>query len=236
MAVVKAQATFLRDFSDDIEAAFSGRIISLVAYGSVVNGRCNNHSDVDFFLMLDKNLKGVDDIEVLSQITHHYHPIAIDLSLQYLDEQPRNACSFQDGTKGPLALSYLASATLLLGDNIFVDLLNSVSIEEYRKSIKTTVGYYLDMMRREAIAGGIDSDIFAKRVRKYVSRTLVDSFLFYEKADMSKYRGLKVDDVMILARENFFTKDIVNENYYNSSAEALGLIEAVYNKMVEYTS
>lgn len=234
--MIDYQDALLRGFADDIEEAFSVRIVSLVTYGSVVNERSGAHSDVDFFLMLDKNLKSTADIEILNQVVRRYSSVTIDLSLQYLDEQPRCACDFQDGTKGPLALSYLASATVLIGDNIFIDLLASLSIDEYRKSIKETVRYYLDTMRREAIANGFESDVFAKRVHKYVSRTLIDAFLFDKKADMAAFKGLKLDEVIVLARDNSFTKELIDANYSNSPAEALNLIEAVYNKMVEYTS
>lgn len=230
------QDTLLRGFADDIEEAFSGRIVSLVTYGSVVNERSGVYSDIDFFLMLDKKIKDTNDIEILNQVIRRYRSVIIDLSLQYLDEQSGYARDFQDGTKGPLALSYLASAAVLIGDNIFIDLLASLSIDEYRNSIKKTVGYYLDMMRREAIANGFDDDVFAKRVRKYVSRTLIDAFLFDKKADMTAYKGLKVDEVIVLARENIFTKDMIDADYSNSPVEAHNLIEAVYNKMVKYTS
>lgn len=230
------QDTLLHGFANDIEEAFSGRIVSLVTYGSVINERSGVHSDVDFFLMLNKKFKNTNDIEKLNRIIRRYSSVTIDLSLQYLDEQSGDACDFQDGTKGPLALSYLASATLLLGDNIFIDLLASLSIDEYRKSIKKTVGYYLDTMRREAIANGFDNDVFAKRVRKYMSRTLIDGFLFDKKTDMTAFKGLKIDEVIVLARNNIFTKELIDANHSNSPAEALNLIEAVYNKMVKYTS
>ena len=230
------KGTLLRGFADDIEEAFSGRIVSLVTYGSVVNERSSVYSDVDFFLMLDKKLKDINDVKILNQIIRRYNSLTIDLSLQYLDEQSGYACDFQDGTKGPLALSYLASATLLLGDNIFVDLLASLNIDEYRKSIKKTVGYYLDTMRREAIALGFDNEVFTKRVRKYASRTLIDCFLFEKKGDMAAFKGLKVDEVIVLARNNAFTKELIGGNYSSSPTEALDLIEAVYNKMVKYTS
>lgn len=233
--MVYLQDALFREFADHIEAAFSGRIVSLVSYGSVVNKRSGVHSDVDFFLMLNKRLKDVNDIEILNRIIHNYESV-VDLSLQYLDEQSGKACDFHDGTKGPIALSYLASATVLIGDNIFIDLLESLSIDEYRKSIKQTVAYYLDTMRREAIANGFDNKDFSKKVRKYASRTLIDAFLFEKKANMTAYKGLKVDEVIVLACNSIFTKELISVNYSNSPAEALNLIEAVYNKMVKYTS
>ena len=234
--MINYQDTLLRGFANDIEEAFSGRIVSLVTYGSVVNKRSGAHSDVDFFLMLDKKLKDINDVKILNQIIRRNNSVTIDLSLQYLGEQSGYACDFQDGTKGPLALSYLASATLLLGNNIFVDLLASLSIDEYRKSIKKTVGYYLDTMRREAIVHGFDNEVFTERVRKYAYRTLIDGFLFEKKGDMAAFKGLKVDEVVVLARNNAFTKELIGVNYSNSPDEALDLIEAVYNKMVKYTS
>ena len=91
-------------------------------------------------------------------------------------------------------------------------------------------------LRREAIALGFDNEVFTKRVRKYASRTLIDCFLFEKKGDMAAFKGLKVDEVIVLARNNAFTKELIGGNYSSSPTEALDLIEAVYNKMVKYTS
>lgn len=91
-------------------------------------------------------------------------------------------------------------------------------------------------MRREAIVHGFDNEVFTERVRKYASRTLIDGFLFEKKGDMAAFKGLKVDEVIVLARNNIFTKELIGVNYSNSPDGALDLIEAVYNKMVKYTS
>lgn len=221
----------IQHFANSIESTFGDRLVSLVAYGSVINRRSEADSDIDFFLMLQGKGRLEKDIETLHKLVQKNSNVNIDMSLQYIDDQSEYPRNFHDGTKGTLALSYLSSAKLLKGKNIFISMLEKLSIEDYRESIKNTTGYYLDKMKRESIAKGFSDDSLKLSLKKYTSRSLIDAFLFTKKDNMDLYKGMKPDEIINLARTHNFTKDLIPSDFNDTPSDYLKLMEAIYNKI-----
>lgn len=183
--------------TENISDVFKDRVVSLIGYGSSINKRATTTSDLDLFLLLDRHLDG--DERLCREITSNHGDANVDLSLQYNNELPRNPAFFQDGSKGCLALAYLSSAQLLIGRNVFRAMYSALPEADLKVSIAQTVRRYYLMMGNDARDPGSLAIARHQRLKKYMSRSLIDAMIFFKKTDMEPYKHLTHDAVFDLA-------------------------------------
>lgn len=167
------------------EHIFHSRIVCLLAYGSIANGRSTAASDLDLLLLLDTY--SAQDLLLCRQAIGPLRGYSLDLSLQYLDEMPDQPQNFRDGTKGCLALAYLSSARVLVGTNIPKQIFDQLSPYELRRSIISTLEEYVQRMYTQAIASEDIDGAFKTATFKYLTRSIVDAMLYYQPSDMAPY-------------------------------------------------
>jgi len=180
---------------------FGDRITHLAAAGSIVNGRSNHSSDLDLLLIIKNRDK--DDLVKCRTVVQGLTPYKIDLSLKYLEELPKNAADYQDGPRTSLCLAYISSALFIIGENHFTEVLKTLPIYEFRKSIIHAVGEYL--MRMESLFFTSDKDDQAevqKQSYKYLTRIIIDVQLFFKPSDMGPYKLLTRDEMLGLGKQD----------------------------------
>lgn len=180
---------------------FGDRISHLAAAGSIVNERSNHSSDLDLLLILHGQEEG--DLVLCREAVRSLAMYKIDLSLKYLNELPDKAEDFQDGPRTSLCLAYMSSAHFIIGNNIFTEILHSLPLNEFRKSIIHAVGEYL--MRMESAYFTADKTTLnelQKQCFKYLTRIIIDVQLFFSPSDMGPYKLLKRPEMLALGKED----------------------------------
>jgi hypothetical protein len=115
--------------------------ICLLHYGSVKQKEdFNKNSDLDFHLVLkeitEETLTEIKDIFGFSS--------KIDLSIHSIDEVVQNnKIYFQNGNQGLYFMHILASSEVLVGENIYIDLIKKIDKEKSNNSIIEKMRYYI---------------------------------------------------------------------------------------------
>ena len=129
-------------FSDALKATFGEkRIVCLLHYGSSAfeNGNLHESSDRDFCLVLDKPRK-TDLCKLRFLCLSHNNT---DLTLHYLNHLEDSGWgNFQHGGHGLFFLLHLASANVLLGENIFARKLMYLSTRDVNESLRRQIIEY----------------------------------------------------------------------------------------------
>jgi pimeloyl-ACP methyl ester carboxylesterase/predicted nucleotidyltransferase len=202
----------------ETKTIFGDRVVCLLSYGSTENGRDNNLSDIDLFLLLDKydftDLQKVREIITIAP--------TIDISLQYQDELPKLPHLYHDRNKSCLSLTYLSSATPLIGRNIFVNVLNNLSDAQLKQSIFLTVSYYIDKVREKQTTNMNSRDVI-KLSKKYLARSLIDLMIFFEKSDMNRYKKLTYPEVISLVK----MKELLPSGFFSNLNDASAIIDSL---------
>lgn len=175
---------------------FGDRIVFICTAGSMVHGRATEKSDLDLMLVLDTY--SFDDLKlcrkVVNELDDYYYHVGI--SLQYADELPANPEDVQDGSKSSLALTYINSAYVIAGENIYADLFERLPQKALQRSIIRTLEEYLHKMYALAFYHS-DTDIsFRTEALKFLSRAIIDAMLYYNPSDMSHYDKLTAHEVL----------------------------------------
>jgi predicted nucleotidyltransferase len=178
------------------ERFFSDRIVFICAAGSIVHGRATPTSDLDLMLVLDTYRP--EDIslcrQVVKSLDDHYYLVGI--SLQYADELPTNPEDMQDGSKSSLALTYINSAHVIAGENIYKELFERLPQKALQRSIIRTLEEYLHRMYDLAFNKTDDDEEFRAAAFKFFTRSLIDVMLYYNPSDMSAYDRLTKQEVL----------------------------------------
>lgn len=180
---------------------FGANISHLAAAGSIVNGRSNASSDLDLLLILKSRNK--NDLLKCRSVVQNLNTYKIDLSLKYLEELPHDPVDYQDGPRTSLCLAYISSAHFIIGKNIFTDVIMTLPVYEFRKSIIHAVGEYL--MRMESSFFTSKDNEWAelqKQSYKYLTRIIIDVQLFFNPSDMGPYKLLKRDEMLQLGKSD----------------------------------
>lgn len=181
---------FLGNFSEN-------RVKSLLAYGSMIDGRSTN-SDVDVYLLLNSWDKS--DVIAAKQSTEAIDA-PVDLTLHYHDELPGNPNNFRLGKKSCLALAYLASAEVIHGENIPAAMFEELDHKAIQSSALHAVFYYLGQMRKE-LSTLDDNHTVDRHMNKYMARSIIDAMMFYKKITYEPFKALSPSDVVSMAREH----------------------------------
>ncbi|MGE4536936.1 MAG: hypothetical protein AB7D37_07650 [Desulfovibrio sp.] len=210
---------------------FQERCICLLGYGSAFNERYDLSSDIDLFVVLDTAAQG--DMDLLGLISSNSRPL-LDISLAYKSELPlSNPELFCDGSKTCLALAYLSSATVLLGNNIFKSMFTALSDEQLKVSILISVSRYISKMRNERLNYSKQGLSY---VKKYLARVLIDVMIYYCRSDMSPYKKLKFNEVVRMAQKipqlTYFLDDIQKITLSMDFDVALNIMLAVYSRIL----
>lgn len=181
---------------ETFERTFGDRIAFICAAGSIVHGRATPISDLDLMLVLDTYHQ--NDIQLCRQVVQslneHYHLVGI--SLQYLDELPANPEDVQDGSKSSLALTYINSAHVIAGKNIYSDLFERLPQRTLQRSIIRTLEEYLHKMYDMSFNSNEDDEAFKAAAFKFLTRSIIDVMLYYNPSDMAPYDKLTKQQVL----------------------------------------
>ncbi len=168
-------------------------VVCLLHYGSVKNKEdFNSDSDLDFHLVLKEISK-----ETLRDIKSIFgFSKKIDLSFHSLDEiLYKNNIIFQNGNQGIYFMHVLASSEVLVGSNIYIDLVGKIKETEVRRSIIEKIRYYLWFLRKNYV---LRNNI--KDYKKYFLRIIKDILILDKIIDylnISKFTNHQVVDLYI---------------------------------------
>jgi len=121
--------------------------------------------------------------------------------VNYHDELPERPRDFSDGSKSSLALTYLSSAQVISGSNIFKGMLDELEVNDLRESIIKSLGYYVDLLQRKAVSKRSDDPGLQHLVERYFHRSIVDSAIFYSPSDMTPYKSIQVSEVNYIIKK-----------------------------------
>jgi len=181
-------------------------IICLLHYGSVkIKEDYNRNSDLDFHLVLKKI-----DAETLNEIKNIFSfSEKIDLSIHSLDEVIyKNNVIFQNGNQGIYFTHVLAAAEVLIGDNLYINLVNEIDIEKVNLSILEKIRYYVWLLRRNYISRN-DINVF----KKYSIRILKDILILEKNIDYSNIASLSSRQVVNMFVDNHKNSLSVTQMY-----------------------
>lgn len=125
------------------------KIVCLLNYGSVkIKEDYNANSDIDFHLVLD-----TIDVETLNEVKNIFSfSEKIDLSIHSLNEIVcGDKIIFQNGNQGLYFIHVLAAAEVVVGENIYINLIQNIDSEKVVISIIEKIRYYIWALRRNYI-------------------------------------------------------------------------------------
>ncbi len=220
----------LKTFVSGLEKQFDSRIISLIFFGSQRYKRSKIGSDYDLYFVLDSY--DIGDINLIYLIIKN-SDINIDLTIQYLDQMPINPNYFQDGSMGCFALDYLALGECLMGKNIFKKYSQNIDKNHHKSSILRKINEYAYRYRRELITLDLSEEYLLKFTKKYLSRLIIDIFLYWELYPLSKLRFMNPDEIFELSLKTVWFKkleiDFTNKN--NAAQETIKLRHDIFEKI-----
>lgn len=225
----------ITEFTHRLDIVFKKRVVSLIFFGSQRYKRSKIGSDYDLYLVLDKYNK--EDITKIREIVDNIS-IDLDLTIQYFNQMSLDPNDFQDGTMGCFALDYLSLGECLLGTNIFIDYKKNVREVEYKKSLLRKINEYAYRYRRELTTLGLENDYLLKFTKKYMSRIIIDIFLYWKSYPLSKLRFMNVDEVLALALTHEWFSDISLEfpkedsQFEEIISQRHIIFESIYNKFI----
>lgn len=225
----------IEGFTKRLDDVFKKRVISLIFFGSQRYKRSKIGSDYDLYLILDKYNK--EDISNIRKIVNEIS-IDLDLTIQYFDQMSLDPNDFQDGSMGCFALDYLSLGECLLGTNIFINYKKDVKEAEYKKSLLRKINEYAYRYRRELTTLGLDDDYLLKFTKKYISRIIIDIFLYWKSYPLSKLRFMNVDEIIELALTHDWFSDVSLEFPKDDSqfeviiGQRHVIFESIYDKFI----
>lgn len=179
----------IRCFQKSIRSVFSDHDLSVIVYGSSVNGRGYSR-DTDMCIVIKREDLDLQELKRLLNTCF----TEVDVRFYYANEI-NNPLFFRDINSGTFAIEYLAGGVALIGDNPFVDLLSRISRPAYRRSLKQKMFDYVLRMRR----------VFLNKKRgkhelqflhKYSRRVLIDLLLFREHGSFMVLNTLELPTII----------------------------------------
>lgn len=164
-------------------------IICLLNYGSVkIKEDYNNNSDIDFHIVLKKiNNETLSDLKNIFNFSEK-----IDVSIHSIDEIiSKNSVIFQNGNQGVYFIHVLASAEVLLGENIYKKLITEIDDKKVTSSVIEKMRYYVWLLRRNYI---LKNDILV--FKKYFIRILKDILILEKSINQTNISTLNSREIV----------------------------------------
>jgi hypothetical protein len=171
-------------------------IVCLLHYGSVKQKEdFNSDSDLDFHLVLKRI-----DAKALKEIKNIFgFSTKIDLSFHAVDEIIyKDNIVFQNGNQGLYFLHVLCSAEILVGQNIYLNLISKLQHEQVKKSILEKMRYYIWFLRRNYV---FSNNI--KVYKKYFIRIIKDILILEKIIDYKNIAELNNRQVVNLFLDKY---------------------------------
>ncbi len=179
----------IRCFQKHLRTHFSDADLSVIVYGSSVNGRGYTR-DTDMCVVLKR-----DDLD-LGELKHALNACFTELDVRfYYARELANPVFFRDINSGTFAIEYLAGGVSLIGGNPFADLLTRISRPAYRRSLKQKMFDYVLRMRRVFLNKKRGKEEL-QFLHKYCRRVLIDLLLFNELESFAILNGLSLSEVL----------------------------------------
>lgn len=166
-------------------------VASYLIFGSLVNiPSLTLNKDIDLCFVLEDRSVHLND-QLRQYLTTHF--IKPDVTVYYRDELEA-PLPFRDIGNGLFALEYLALGKTIYGRNVFVDMLQSASQVEYRRSLLEKIYDYVLRLRRCFL---IELDEAAKfaYADKYLQRLILDVLLYLKIESMASLSVMKREDI-----------------------------------------
>ncbi len=179
-------------------------IVCLLNYGSVKQKEdFNDQSDLDFHLVLEKidveTLRAIKDIFSFSN--------KIDLSFHSIDEIIyKDSIIFQNGNQGIYFIHVLCSSNVLIGKNIYLDIVSKLKREQMNASVIEKMRYYIWLLRRNYV---FSNDL--KTYKKYFIRIMKDILIIEGAIDYKNIAELNNRQVVNLFLDRFQQELDINE-------------------------
>ena len=189
----RMQTEFPEQFKNEILKYYpSDRIACLLFFGSkAFCGQQSEHSDYDFFLLLDK--EAVDDFSKMKTIIRKFSDV--DVTVQYRSSLlEKGAKYFQQGNHGVFFFLLLTTAHVLLGENFFLKNKQLLVWESVKESLLRQVEEYFFRLHRTYLYTEKDAD-WKSFYRKYLIRIAIDLLLVnkempFEEVNFTSYAQL----------------------------------------------
>ena len=126
----------------DIEA----NLVSIIWFGYIHNDQ-DVHAKSDCDLQVVLNKPDLKSIISMNQILEAYPEV--DLSIMYMQDifDKDHNLIFHDGTKSLFFIHVLAAGTPLYGINVYVDIAETLTLEQIKPSLLITIREYLGRLR-----------------------------------------------------------------------------------------
>ncbi len=186
------------------EMPIKDNVVCLLHYGSIKQKEdFNKNSDLDFHLVLkeikENTLDEIKDIFGFSS--------KIDLSIHSIDEVTKNnKIYFQNGNQGLYFMHILASSEVLVGKNIYINLIEKIDKNKSDNSIIEKMRYYIWNLRNNYISGNNNLNFY----KKYFIRILMDILIMDNKINyknISKFNNRNIVNLYIKKYEKTLKKD-----------------------------
>jgi hypothetical protein len=177
--------------SDFLTLPWRRGVTSYLIFGSLVNiPSLTLNRDIDLcFVLTDR------DQELTRSVKQYLAAnfIKPDVTIYYLDELGASL-PFRDIGNGLFALEYLALGKTIYGRNVFVEMLQSASQVEYRRSLLEKIYDYVLRLRRCFLVEVDETAKFAY-ADKYLQRLVLDVLLYLKIESMASLSAMKREDI-----------------------------------------
>ncbi len=185
----------IKSFTSFVRETFLDRVECLIFFGSHRYERSETGSDYDFYILLTSFHE--TDVEKVSQL-HHDFPEA-DIAIYYRDMLPVNPENFADESQGAHFIENLALGETLIGSNIFIKYLTSLSRASRNRALLNKIESYYGKLLKGTLTGA--------SFMKYAVRILQDQLLVDGKEQLSNLCWLDRESIIRSAWENGFVSD-----------------------------
>ncbi len=171
-------------------------LICLLSYGSVKQKEdFNDQSDLDFHLVLKK----IDE-DVLREIKNIFSfSTKIDLSFHSIDEIIyKDNIIFQNGNQGLYFIHVLCSSDTLVGENIYLEIIQKLDKNQVNQSIVEKMRYYIWLLRKNYV---LTNNL--KVCKKYFIRIMKDILMLDGIIDYKNIAELNNRQVLNLFLDKF---------------------------------
>lgn len=188
-------------------------VASYLIFGSLVNiPSLILNKDIDLCLVLNDRALG------LTQAVRDYlaaNFIQPDVTIYYRDELD-GPLPFRDIGNGVFALEYLALGKTIYGHNVFVDMLQSASQAEYRRSLLEKIYDYVLRLRRCFL---VERDETAKYAYadKYLQRLILDVLLYLKIETMASLTSMTREDIFAHGAAAGWVPDSLRDQLVNQA-------------------
>ena len=212
------------------DQTFKENIVCLLFYGSQnkEKGLGGAYSDFDFHLVL-KNFSP----DIIRRIKEHFLPFyPIDLSIHNLNQiEQCGHVSFQNGTQGQYFLYVLANARVLIGENIYTDLVKKVSDEDVKSSLLFKIREYNWRLKRYYL----ENTHNAHQIIKYSYRLMLDVSLFFDLESITNIHHMDNQTVkrVFLSKGRVLFPEINLDPLENLEEESRELIIDIFDRITD---